>query len=189
MLKAAERVNKQRIDRFFDKIHKALWVIKGKKIAVLGLAFKANTDDIRFAPALDVIRRLLDEGAEVHATDPEAISRTKPLLPPVKYHEDPYEALKGVDAALVCTEWQVFRNLDWEKAGQAWRAGWLSTGEIFTHRRKCRSWDSTTTRLDVYNKLGNECLPGRRCLFVLLLEKGNRRLQPFFQTHFRFPVQ
>jgi UDPglucose 6-dehydrogenase len=119
MLKAAERVNKQRIDRFFDKIHKALWVIKGKKVAVLGLAFKANTDDIRFAPALDVIRRLLDEGAEVHATDPEAISRTKPLLPPVKYHEDPYNALKGVDAALVCTEWQVFRNLDWEKAGHS----------------------------------------------------------------------
>ena len=119
MLKAAERVNKQRIDRFFDKIHKALWVIKGKKVAVLGLAFKANTDDIRFAPALDVIRRLLDEGAEVHATDPEAMSRTKPLLPSVKYHEDPYEALKGVDAALVCTEWQVFRNLDWEKAGHS----------------------------------------------------------------------
>jgi UDPglucose 6-dehydrogenase len=118
MLKAAESVNKQRIDRFFDKVHKALWVIKGKKVAVLGLAFKANTDDIRFAPALDVIRRLLAEGAEVHASDPEAISRTKPLLPSVKYHDDPYEALKGVDAALVCTEWQVFRKLDWEKAGQ-----------------------------------------------------------------------
>jgi UDPglucose 6-dehydrogenase len=117
MLKAAEHVNKQRIDRFFEKVHKALWVVKGKKVAVLGLAFKANTDDIRFAPALDVIRRLLAEGAEVHASDPEAISRTKPLLPSVKYHEDPYEALKGVDAALVCTEWQIFRKLDWEKAG------------------------------------------------------------------------
>ncbi len=119
MLKAAERVNKQRIDRFFEKVHKALWVIKGKKVAVLGLAFKANTDDIRFAPALDVIRRLLTEGAEVLASDPEAISRTKPLLPSVKYHEDPYEALQGVDAALVCTEWKVFRDLDWEKAGQS----------------------------------------------------------------------
>ncbi len=119
MLKAAERVNKQRIDRFFEKVHKALWVIKGKKVAVLGLAFKANTDDIRFAPALDVIRRLLAEGAEVHASDPEAISRTKPLLPSVIYHEDPYEALKGVDAALVCTEWKLFRDLDWEKAGQS----------------------------------------------------------------------
>jgi UDPglucose 6-dehydrogenase len=119
MLKAAEQVNKQRIQRFFEKIHKALWVIKGKKVAVLGLAFKANTDDIRFAPALEVIRRLLDEGAEVHATDPQAISRTKPLLPSAVYHQDPYEALQGVDAALVCTEWQSFRTLDWEKAGKS----------------------------------------------------------------------
>ncbi len=118
MLKAAERVNKQRIDRYFEKIHKALWVIKGKRVAVLGLAFKANTDDVRFAPALDVIRRLIAEGAEVHATDPEAISRTKPLFPNVSYHEDPYEALKEVDAALVCTEWKVYRDLDWERAGK-----------------------------------------------------------------------
>jgi UDPglucose 6-dehydrogenase len=119
MLKAAERVNKQRIERFFEKIHKALWVVKGKKVAVLGLAFKANTDDIRFAPALDVVRRLLEEGAEVHATDPQAISRAKPLLPAANYYEDPYEALKGVDAALVCTEWQIFKKLDWERAGQS----------------------------------------------------------------------
>ena len=119
MLKAAEDVNKQRIDRFFEKIHKALWVIKGKKVAVLGLAFKSNTDDIRFAPALEVIRRLLDEGAEVHASDPQAISRTKTVLPSATYHEDPYEALKGADAALVCTEWEVFRKLDWERAGQS----------------------------------------------------------------------
>ena len=119
MLKAAEDVNKQRIDRFFEKIHKALWVIKGKKVAVLGLAFKANTDDIRFAPALEVVRRLLEEGAEVHASDPQAMSRTKPLLPTATYHDDPYDALKGVDAALVCTEWQVFRKLDWERAGQS----------------------------------------------------------------------
>jgi UDPglucose 6-dehydrogenase len=118
MLKAAERVNKQRIDRFFEKIHKALWVIKGKRVAVLGLAFKANTDDIRFAPALEVIRCLVEEGAEVHATDPEAISRTKPIFPNVHYHEDPYEALKDVDAALVCTEWKVFRDLDWDRAGK-----------------------------------------------------------------------
>ncbi len=118
MLKAAERVNKQRIERFFEKIHHALWVIKGKRIAVLGLAFKANTDDIRFSPALEVIRKLLDEGAVVHATDPEAIARTRPSFPQVVFHEDPYEALKQADAALVCTDWQIFRNLDWERAGQ-----------------------------------------------------------------------
>lgn len=117
MLKAAERVNKQRIERFFEKVHKALWVVRGKRVAVLGLAFKANTDDIRFAPALEVIRRLLEEGAQVHATDPQANSRTKQFYPNVSYFEDPYEALKGADAALVCTEWPIFRELDWEKAG------------------------------------------------------------------------
>jgi UDPglucose 6-dehydrogenase len=116
ILKATERVNKQRIERFLEKVHKALWVVKGKHVAVLGLAFKANTDDIRFAPALEVVKRLLEEGAIVHAADPEAITRTKALFPKVTYHEDPYEALRGADAALVCTEWDVFRNLDWKRA-------------------------------------------------------------------------
>jgi len=92
-------------------------VVRGKRVAVLGLAFKANTDDIRFAPALEVIRRLLDEGARVNATDPEAISRTKPLFPTISYFEDAYETLKGADAALVCTEWPIYKKLDWEKAG------------------------------------------------------------------------
>lgn len=116
ILKATERVNKQRIDRFFEKVRKALWVIKGKHVAVLGLAFKANTDDIRFAPALEVVKRLLAEGAIVHANDPEAMARTKVLFPNVTYHEDPYDALRHADAVLVCTEWEVFRNLDWERA-------------------------------------------------------------------------
>jgi UDPglucose 6-dehydrogenase len=118
ILKATERVNKQRIDRFFEKIHQALWVVKGKRVAVLGLAFKANTDDIRFAPALEVVKRLLDEGASVHATDPEGMPRTKTLFPQVHYHEDPYQALQDADAALVCTEWNVFRKLDWDRAGK-----------------------------------------------------------------------
>ena len=118
ILKAAERVNKLRIDAFLGKIAKALWVIKGKRLAVLGLAFKANTDDIRFAPALEVVKRLLDEGAQIHATDPEAITKTKKLFPQVVYHEDPYEALNEAHAALICTEWDVFRKLDWERAGK-----------------------------------------------------------------------
>ncbi len=118
LLKATELVNKQRIDRFFEKIRKALWVVKQKRVAVLGLAFKANTDDIRFSPALEVVKRLVQEGALVHASDPQAIPRTKALFPQATYHEDPYEALREADAALVCTEWDVFRNLDWERAGK-----------------------------------------------------------------------
>ncbi len=118
ILKATERVNKQRIDRFFEKIHQALWVVKGKRVAVLGLAFKANTDDIRFAPALEVVKRLLEEGAVVHATDPEGMPRTRALFPQVYYHEDAYQALQDADAALVCTEWDSFRKLDWDRAGK-----------------------------------------------------------------------
>ncbi|HKW57020.1 MAG TPA: UDP-glucose/GDP-mannose dehydrogenase family protein [Candidatus Acidoferrum sp.] len=116
LLKATERVNRQRIDRFLEKVSKALWVVKGKRVAVLGLAFKANTDDIRFAPALEVVKRLLDEGAIVHASDPQAISKAKTRFPQVTYHEDPYEALRGADAALLCTEWEAFRALDWKRA-------------------------------------------------------------------------
>ena len=119
MLKAAEIVNKERIDRFFEKIHKALWVVRGKRVAVLGLAFKANTDDIRFAPALEVIRRLLSEGAHVQATDPQAISRTKTFFPTISYFDDAYAALKDADAALVCTEWPDYKNLDWQMAGHS----------------------------------------------------------------------
>jgi UDPglucose 6-dehydrogenase len=118
MLKATERVNKQRITRFFEKIHQALWVVKGKRVAVLGLAFKPNTDDIRFAPALEVLKGLIEEGAIIHASDPEAMPRTKALFPQVHYHEDPYEALRDADAALICTEWNSFRQIDWDRAGQ-----------------------------------------------------------------------
>ena len=119
ILKATENVNKQRIERFFEKIRQALWVVKGKHVAVLGLAFKANTDDIRFAPALEVVKKLVGEGAVVHATDPEAMARTKTLFPQLHYHQDAYQALEGADAALVCTEWDEFRNLDWDRAGKS----------------------------------------------------------------------
>ena len=118
ILKAAERVNKQRIGRMMEKVRNALWVIKGKRIAVLGLAFKANTDDIRFSPALEVAKELFHQGAQVHASDPQAISRAKALLPEVTYHQDPYDALRDVDAAVVCTEWDLFRTLDWERGGK-----------------------------------------------------------------------
>src|SRR5437879_6425365 len=123
ILKAAERVNKQRIERFFEKVRNALWVIKGKRVAVLGLAFKANTDDIRFSPALEVVKELLRQGAQVQASDPEAISRTRAVFPSVTYYDDPYEALLDAEAALICTEWDVFRELDWERAGKVMEIG------------------------------------------------------------------
>jgi len=77
LLKEAERVNRRRMDQFVEKVRRALWVVKDKQVGVLGLAFKPNTDDIRFAPAIELIGRLLAQGARVRACDPEAMEKTR----------------------------------------------------------------------------------------------------------------
>ena len=115
MLKAAEKVNKQRIDRFVEKLREALWVLRGKPVAVLGLAFKPNTDDVRFAPAIDLIRRLVEEGVRVRAYDPQAMDRARTILPEIEYADSASEAVTGCEAVIIATEWPEFRSLDWEK--------------------------------------------------------------------------
>ena len=115
MLKEAEKINRRRIDRFLEKIRRALWVVKGKHIGVLGIAFKPNTDDVRFAPAIDLIRQLLDAGAIVRAYDPEAMDKARAILPQIEYAKTAYDAAKGVEALLISTEWAEFRKLDWTR--------------------------------------------------------------------------
>ncbi|MGH9688583.1 MAG: UDP-glucose dehydrogenase family protein [Candidatus Acidiferrales bacterium] len=115
MLKAAEKINKHRIDRFFEKVRDALWVVRDKPVGVLGLAFKPNTDDVRFAPAIDLIRRLLEEGANVRAYDPQAMEKARAILPEIDYAESAYDVSKGSEALVIATEWPEFRSLDWEK--------------------------------------------------------------------------
>jgi UDPglucose 6-dehydrogenase len=115
MLKEAERVNKRRIDAFVERVRHALWIVKDKQIGALGLAFKANTDDIRFSPAIEVIGRLRAEGARLAATDPQAIERARVLFPDVRYSPDPYEVAKGAEALLILTEWPEYKALDWER--------------------------------------------------------------------------
>jgi len=115
LLKAVEQVNKQRIDLLLAKARKALWVLKGKKIALLGLAFKPNTDDIRFSPAIDAARRFLAEGANLHAYDPQAMEKTRKLLPEISFAKNPYELVNDADAAIIATEWDEFQRLDWER--------------------------------------------------------------------------
>ncbi len=115
LLKEVERVNKQRIELFLEKTRRALWVVKDKQIGVLGLAFKPNTDDIRFAPAIELIGRLLAEGARIRACDPEAMERTRLVFPQIGYSRDPYEVAQDAEALLIVTEWPEFRDLDWER--------------------------------------------------------------------------
>jgi UDPglucose 6-dehydrogenase len=115
MLREAEKVNHRRIDRFVEKLRRALWVIKGKQVGVLGLAFKPHTDDIRFAPAIDLIHRLLADGAHIRAYDPEAMDKARGVLPQIEYAKSPYDAVDGVEALLIATEWPQFRDLDWPR--------------------------------------------------------------------------
>jgi UDPglucose 6-dehydrogenase len=101
------------------KIREALWVVRDKKIAVLGLAFKPNTDDIRFAPSIDLVNYLIAEGAHVRAFDPAAMEKARAVLPQIEYAKSAYEAVEDAEAMLVATEWEEFRKLDWERVRQS----------------------------------------------------------------------
>jgi len=90
---------------------------QGKVVALLGLTFKANTDDMRDSPAIAIVRALQDAGAQVRAYDPEGMEQAKAVLDEVVYCNDPYEAMKGADAAVIVTEWDDFRALDFDQAG------------------------------------------------------------------------
>ena len=115
LLREVEKINQGRIEHFVEKIRKELWVLRGKKIAVWGLAFKPNTDDVRFAPSIAIVKALLAEGAAIRAYDPEAAEKARPILPDVTYCSDPYQAAEGADAVVLLTEWEEFRKIDWSR--------------------------------------------------------------------------
>ncbi len=115
LLKEVEKINQKRVEHFVGKIRKELWVLRGKKVAVWGLAFKPNTDDVRFAPSIVLLQALLAEGAAVRAYDPEAMEKARAVLPEVTYCHDPYQAAEGADAILIVTEWDEFQHMDWER--------------------------------------------------------------------------
>jgi UDPglucose 6-dehydrogenase len=115
LLREVEKINEEQKRRFFQKVRSALWTFRGKKIGVLGLAFKGGTDDIRESPALDVVRQMLHEGSIVTAYDPAAAERAKELIPAgahMRYANDPYEAAQDADALVILNEWQEFAELD-----------------------------------------------------------------------------
>jgi UDPglucose 6-dehydrogenase len=115
LLREVEKINQHRISHFVSKVREELWVMRGKKIALWGLAFKPNTDDVRFAPSIALVRSLLDEGALVSAYDPQAREKARAVLPDVHYCADPYEAAQHADAVLITTEWEEFHRIDWDR--------------------------------------------------------------------------
>lgn len=115
LLREVEAINNEQKRRFFAKVRSALWTFRGKKLGVIGLAFKGGTDDIRESPAIDLIGQFLKEGSVVSVYDPAAMERTKRVLPPsetLSYAKDAYEAARDADALLILTDWQEFAELD-----------------------------------------------------------------------------
>ena len=115
LLKEVERINGQAVEVAVSKVIDALWNLEDKKVVLLGLAFKPETDDVRFAPALEVARRLLSEGAHVVGWDPEAGSAAKAEVPDLEIATDVFDALEGAHCAVVCTEWTTVRELDLDR--------------------------------------------------------------------------
>jgi UDPglucose 6-dehydrogenase len=124
LLNDVRKINETQREIFFNKVLSALWTLRGKRLAALGLAFKGDTDDIRESPAVDVIKKLLDAGATVAAFDPAAMDRAKEVLPPsmkMSYAGDIYEAAQDADAVLILTDWKEFSAIDLVRLNKAVR--------------------------------------------------------------------
>jgi UDPglucose 6-dehydrogenase len=116
LLKEVQHINTGQMERFLKKITDTLWVLKDKKIGVLGLAFKQNTDDVRMSPAIDLCQRLQKEGAALRVHDPKAMDKARGILPNATYVEDMNAVAEGCDALVIATEWDEFKKLDLERA-------------------------------------------------------------------------
>lgn len=115
LLKAVERINEGQKKVFLKKIEEALWNIRAKTIGVLGLSFKPNTDDMRFAPSIDIIKVLKAQGARIRAFDPHAMPKARGILKGVTFCRDAYAVADGSDCLVVMTEWDEFKELDFAR--------------------------------------------------------------------------
>jgi UDPglucose 6-dehydrogenase len=113
LLKNVEEINQRQRDRFLKKVKDALWVFKEKRIGLLGLAFKGDTDDVRNSVAMDIAETLVREGAHVLAYDPQGMEKAKSILPQLTYCERGEDVAEKADAVILATEWKEFRDLNW----------------------------------------------------------------------------
>jgi len=116
LLKEVQRINAAQMEHFIKKITNTLWVLKDKKIGVLGLAFKQNTDDVRMSPAIDLCQRLQKEGAKLRVHDPKAMEKAKTMLDDVEFVDDMNAVAEGCDAIVIATEWDEFKKVDLDRA-------------------------------------------------------------------------
>ncbi len=115
LLKAVLEINRERVPRFIDLIRQGLDDLEGKTIGIIGLAFKPNTDDMRDARSIEIISKLLSEGAHLKAYDPAGMENARRIFPHIAYCQSAYQAAEEADALVIVTEWREFKLLDMEK--------------------------------------------------------------------------
>ncbi len=115
LLKEVRNINEDQKLSFIKLIEDKLWIVKNKTIGILGLSFKPNTDDMRSAPSIDIIKALQAEGAKIKAYDPQAVSKAKDIFSNVAFVKDPYSLAKGCDCLILLTEWAEFKELNFKK--------------------------------------------------------------------------
>ena len=129
LLKEVRVINEEQKKIFLRLIEDKLWILKGKTIGVLGLAFKSDTDDMRCAPSIDIINGFVSEGAEVKAYDPQAMENAEMIFKKnVVFCKDPYDLAKGCDCLLILTEWEEFKTLDFKRLGKVMRQNIIFDG-------------------------------------------------------------
>lgn len=128
LLQEVNNINEDAKNRFTKKIISNFSTLKGKTLAILGLAFKPNTDDIRFAPSIDIIGALLKEGANIRAYDPEAMEITRGIIPNITYCVNPKDAAKDAHALIVLTEWNEFKQLNLQELKRTMKGNLLFDG-------------------------------------------------------------
>lgn len=137
LLKEVKRINQEQRIYFVEKIKEHLWILKDKKISVLGLSFKPNTDDLREAPSIEIINYLLEEKAKVVAYDPQAIKEAKKVFKgkKIKFAQNIYEAAKSSDCLCFLTEWDEFKKIDFKKVRKLMRIPLIADGRNMFERK------------------------------------------------------
>ncbi|MBU2614578.1 MAG: UDP-glucose/GDP-mannose dehydrogenase family protein [Elusimicrobia bacterium] len=115
LLHEVKKINEEQKKNIAKKVEDALWIVKDKTIAVLGLAFKPNTDDMRMAPSIDILNELNSKGAKIKAYDPQSMAKAKELMPYIQYCKNVEETCKSADCILLLTDWEEFKNIDFKK--------------------------------------------------------------------------
>jgi UDPglucose 6-dehydrogenase len=143
ILKAVRDTNQEQKAFVLQKIKDVLWIIRDKTVAVLGLAFKPNTDDLRNSPSIDLINALIQEGASIKVYDPQSMEKAKKVLKGVSFCKDAYQAAQGADCLIIATEWNEFKELDFKKLKKKLKRALIVDGRNIYDPKLLTEWGFT----------------------------------------------